>query len=94
VELFGVFVYPFTVASLLTMIVDYGYSLQVVREVAAEPHRVQEIVSRGLRVKLVLATAVLLAVTLAGFVLPDLQGRRTLLVVLTVATIVNSLPSS
>ena len=87
---FGVFLYPYTIASLVAMIVDYGYSLQLVRDVGAEPHRVEEIVSRALRVKVVLAAAVLLGVAVAGFFMSNAREQRVLLVVLTLSTTVNS----
>src|SRR5690242_1513366 len=54
---FGVFIYPMTLATLVTMLVDYGFGLQVVRDISRDSSRVEAVMSRALGSKLVLTAA-------------------------------------
>ena len=51
---FGVFMYPYAIAAILVRIADYGFALQVARDVGREPARTHEIVGRAIGAKLVL----------------------------------------
>lgn len=63
---FGVFMYPYTVAAVLVKIVDYGFALQLARDVGRSPGRVQEIVGRALGAKIVLVVPTLVTAAVVG----------------------------
>lgn len=89
-ETFGIFMYPFTLAALVVIIVDYGFNLQVVRDVGEEPTRVHEIISHALIIKFFLA---LLVIAAAVLLIPNLQALeeyRLILFLLLGASLLNS----
>lgn len=53
-DAFGAFMYPYTVAAVLVKVVDYGFLVQVTRDVAREPANGDRIVARALSAKLLL----------------------------------------
>lgn len=79
VKEFGAFMYCYTISMLAVILVEYGFSLQVVRDVAREPERVKEIVGRAFTVKTLL-TAALLLMTAAAIPIMHLHGRLVTLI--------------
>lgn len=74
VETFGTFMYPFVSATLLGLVADYGFTLQLVREVGRDPARAPIATGRALPAKLALTGLVAVAgVAFAAF-LPERPG--------------------
>src|SRR5882762_7193855 len=89
-ETFGVFIYPFTVTSLAVMLVDYGFSLQLVRDIGKAPGDVQAALHGKLGAKVLLAVLLLLgALALTPTLISD-GYTRSLTWLLLVAAILNS----
>src|SRR5690606_28382800 len=57
---FGEFIFPFTVAGLVALVVDYGFNLQLLSEIGRQPGRARSIVASSLSAKLLLTGAVML----------------------------------
>src|SRR5438876_5069504 len=89
-QTFGVFIYPFTVTALAVMLVDYGFSLQLVRDIGKAPWDVQAALHGKLGAKVLLA--ILLVLGALAFT-PKLMGggsTRSLTWLLLLAAILNS----
>jgi O-antigen/teichoic acid export membrane protein len=76
-ELFGTFAFVFSVCALLTLLVDFGFALYLLREVSAAPEQAAWLVAASLRAKLALCgllvlVAVVVALTLGPSLLPPL----------------------
>ena len=54
-ERFGTFMYPFTIAGILVKVVDYGFLLQVTRDVGRDLSAAHSTMSRAHGAKLLLA---------------------------------------
>jgi O-antigen/teichoic acid export membrane protein len=68
---FGLFSFVFSVSALLVLLVDFGFALYLLREVAARPQQAAQIIAECFRAKLLLAgLAVLLALPVAWFIGP------------------------
>src|SRR6266513_586501 len=87
---FGEFMYPFTVATLLVMIVDYGFGLQLVRDVGRSPHRVQDLVHSATGTKLLLTVGTVVLLGVAGRRLAPDTSQQWLLWLLLAAAGANS----
>ncbi|MBF5038003.1 oligosaccharide flippase family protein [Methylophilus sp. 13] len=57
---FGLVAYSFTLASLFVLIVDYGFSQQLLRDIGADPHKVEDIMGRVFVAKLLLGCLTLI----------------------------------
>ena len=68
---FGVFMYPYAIAAILVRIVDYGFTLQIARDVGREPARTHEIIGRALGAKLVLLVPTIVTSAIVAVRLPD-----------------------
>ena len=89
-ETFGVFMYPFTLAGLIAILINYGFNLQIVRDVGKNPQNAHKITCLGLTVKIILTS---LVVVLAMGIIPFLEvlnGYRGILALLICANILNS----
>ena len=69
-EEFGTFMYPFTIAAILVMLVDYGFALQLMRDIGHNPTAAQQIMGRTLGAKLLLVVPMVLVGTIVGVTLP------------------------
>lgn len=58
-QTFGTFAFVFSVCALLMLVVDFGFSLYLMREVAATPARAGALLAQSLRAKLVLCLPLL-----------------------------------
>jgi O-antigen/teichoic acid export membrane protein len=72
-EQFGLFSFAFSLSALLVLVVDFGFSLYLLREVAATPERAPQLVSECYRLKLRLVAVAASASVLVMFAL----GRQT-----------------
>jgi O-antigen/teichoic acid export membrane protein len=59
-DTFGLFIYPYTLSSLIILIVDYGFNLQVVRNIAIDNNRFHDIITQTLFAKILLTVFVLI----------------------------------
>lgn len=60
VSQFGLFMYWFTITSLIGIVVDYGFSQQILRDIGQNPDRVKEIINKIIAAKLVLSAIVII----------------------------------
>ncbi len=87
---FGVFMYAFTVATLLSMIVDYGFGLQLVRDIGRNARGVNELVHRALGAKLSLTVAAIALLGAIGPLIGGEVGTLPLVWMLFIAAVFNS----
>lgn len=89
-ETFGVFMYPFVLAGIIVILVDYGFNLQLVRDVGRNIQDAHRLTCQALIVK----TLLVLVVAVAGFpffiLLKSLDGYRLLTALLLLDFILNS----
>lgn len=89
-ELFGTFAFVFSVCALLTLLVDFGFAVFLLREVAAAPEQAGPLVAASLRAKLALCAVLLLAaIAVAALLGPKLLPPGLFLVLL-LATVLMS----
>ncbi len=62
---FGLFSFVFSFSGLLVLLVDFGFAVYLLREVAARPAEAPQLIAGGFRAKLVLTLVVLLLLTIA-----------------------------
>src|SRR5690242_4202399 len=67
---FGVFTYPYALAAILVRIVDYGFTLQIARDVGRAPECTHEIVGRAIDSKLILIVPTLVVTGVVSTHLP------------------------
>ena len=89
-ERFGVFMYPFTIAGILVKLVDYGFMLQVARDVGRRQSEAHATMSRAIGAKLLLVLPATGAAYLVAILLPGAEGFGALLAILLVDAIANS----
>ena len=87
---FGVFMYPYALAAILVRIVDYGFSLQVARDVGRSPECTHDIVGRAIGAKLVLLAPALIVSGVMSTHLPRGASYITLLALLLVDALIGS----
>ncbi len=74
---FGTLMYTFSMASLSVLLVDYGFSTQILKEVGARPDRVKEIMGEFLIAKLFLAALLIVISIFASEIIGmELVNRR------------------
>jgi O-antigen/teichoic acid export membrane protein len=78
-ERFGVFMYPFTIAGILVKLVDYGFLLQVARDVGRKTSEAHETMSRALGAKLLLVVPAVAVAAVIPIVMPGANGFGALL---------------
>jgi O-antigen/teichoic acid export membrane protein len=89
-ERFGVFMYPFTIAGILVKLVDYGFLLQVARDVGRRPAEAHATMSRALGAKLVLVVPAAAVAYATALVMPGTKGFGPLLACLLVDALCTS----
>jgi len=87
---FGLFTYPYALAAILVRIVDYGFTLQIARDVGRSPERTHEIVGRAIGAKLVLLVPTLIVSGVVAMYLPKGPSYFALLVLLLLDALVGS----
>jgi O-antigen/teichoic acid export membrane protein len=78
-EKFGVFMYPFTIAGILVKLVDYGFLLQVARDVGRNTAEAHTTMSRALGAKLILVVPAVAIAYGVAVVIPGAKGFAPLL---------------
>jgi len=89
-ERFGVFMYPFTIAGILVKLVDYGFLLQVARDVGRRPAEAHATMSRALGAKLMLVVPAVAVAYVIALVMPGTNGFGALLALLLVDAVCTS----
>lgn len=89
-EKFGTFVYPLVISTLVVIVVDYGFGLQVLRDVGKTAERVKEIIWGALCLKVALSAVVLLLALVLTVWMPCTHGFRILLWLLLPAAVLGS----
>jgi len=89
-ERFGVFMYPFTIAGILVKLVDYGFLLQVARDVGRKTSEAHETMSRALGAKLLLVVPAVAVASIIPIVMPGANGFGALLAFMMVDAICTS----
>ena len=89
-ERFGLFMYPFTIAGILVKVVDYGFLLQVTRDVGRNPSDAHATMSRANGAKLLLAIPAASAAYVISMLLPGDESFGPLLAILFVDAVANS----
>ena len=89
-EKFGVFMYPFTIAGILVKLVDYGFLLQVARDVGRDTGAAHATMSRALGAKLLLVVPAVAVACAIPLVMPGTQGFGALLALMMVDAIGSS----
>jgi len=89
-ERFGAFMYPFTIAGILVKVVDYGFLLQVARDVGRSPSEAHATMSRAHGAKLLLLIPAVVAAYAIAILLPGEKGFGALLAILLVDAVTNS----
>lgn len=89
-ETFGVFMYPFTLAGIIIILVDYGYNLQLVRDVGKNIKDVHRLTCEAVTTKTIL-TIILFVIGLPSIMMiKSLEGYRVTLALLLCANILTS----
>jgi O-antigen/teichoic acid export membrane protein len=90
VDGFGTFMYPFTLSMLLVLIIDYGFALQLVKDISKTPDNVTKLVSKALLAKIIM-TIFLVVVTLSYlFIMSSYKSFNLLFLLLLLAAIIGS----
>ncbi len=92
-EKFGIFMYGFTLTNLASLVADYGFSQQLMREVARLPEQIAESLAAVVSAKLMLV-AVLLLIALGVTVLHPDPEHATVLWVLLLGGLIGSFAES
>jgi O-antigen/teichoic acid export membrane protein len=87
---FGVFTYPYALAAILVRIVDYGFTLQIARDVGRSPERTHEIVGRAIGARMVLLVPALLVSGIVAMHLPKGPSYTILFALLLLDALVGS----
>lgn len=89
-DTFGFFMYPFVLAGMVIILIDYGFNLQLVRDVGHSPEDVHELTCRALALKTILTALVAVFGVLALLTVRAFTEYRLLIVLLVAADIINS----
>jgi O-antigen/teichoic acid export membrane protein len=89
-ERFGTFMYPFTIAGILVKVVDYGFLLQVTRDVGKNLSGAHATMSRANGAKLLLAIPAASIAYVVSILLPGDDAFGPLLAILFVDAVANS----
>lgn len=87
---FGAFMFPYVATTLIAMVVDYGFGLQLVRDIGRAPDRLKEIVAQAALAKVALVVPLIIGCGIAIPLMPLENGFRSLFIVLLAASILNS----
>lgn len=88
---FGSFMYPYVLATIFSVLIDYGLSLRVVRDIAADASRAPVLVSRAFWTKVCIALVLLLPVGASSLMSAQALVEQGLLFVLLAGATVQSL---
>lgn len=89
-EKFGIFMYPFTIATIIAMLLDYGFALQLMRDIGHNPSGARQLMARALGAKTVLIVPMTLVSVAVGATLPHAAAYEILCVLLLCDAFTNS----
>jgi len=89
-EQFGIFMYTFTMAGIIVILIDYGFNLQLVKDVAKNNHDVHRLTCQALSIKTFLTTAVLILGVPIVISVKAFEGYRLLIILILLSNILNS----
>lgn len=87
---FGLIAYTFTLASLFALIVDYGFSQQLLREIGIDPLQVNDLVGNFMISKAVLSGVVIFICYIYFICFPKDGGTEQIFWILLISTLLNS----
>lgn len=87
---FGTVVYAFTLASIFVLLVDYGFSQQLLRDVGAAPETIHQLMGRVLVAKVVLSIAMLILCAIYLLLFPKDQTTEIVFLLLLLSSILAS----
>lgn len=89
-EVFGVFMYPFTIAAIVVKVADYGFALQLMRDIGHAPGQAVQIMRRAFGAKLLLIMPAALVAIIVGVTLPHKEPYGALFGLLLCDALANS----
>jgi O-antigen/teichoic acid export membrane protein len=89
-RLFGIFMYPYAITAILIRLVDYGFALQLMRDIGRSPSRARDITGQALSAKAALVVPTIVAAAIVCVVLPHENDYRILFAILLCDTLANS----
>lgn len=89
-QTFGVFMYPFTLAAIIVILVDYGFNLQLVRDVGKKTQEAHRLTCQAVAIKTILTAIVAVFGLPLILLLKSLEGYRLILGLLLFSNILNS----
>lgn len=88
---FGQFMLPYIIANIIALIVDYGFNLQLVRDISRDPNKVGHLVREALHSKVAISILTILFSTAAISVVKNIESIDvSIFIVLTIAALLNS----
>ena len=87
---FGMVVYSFTLASIFVLLVDYGFSQQLLRDIGAAPTAIDQLMGRVLLAKIALSVAMLIICAMYLFFFPKDTATETVFLLLLASTLLAS----
>lgn len=87
---FGMVVYSFTLASIFVLLVDYGFSQQLLRDIGAAPESIHQLMGRVLVAKVVLSIAMLILCAIYLLLFPKDQTTEIVFLLLLLSSILAS----
>ncbi len=87
---FGLVVYSFTLASIFVLLVDYGFSQQLLRDIGAAPTSIHQFMGRVLVAKVALSIAMLILCAIYLFLFPKDKTTEIVFLLLLLSSILAS----
>lgn len=87
---FGMVVYSFTLASIFVLLVDYGFSQQLLRDIGAAPESIHQLMGRVLVAKVVLSIAMLILCAIYLLLFPKDKTTEIVFLLLLLSSILAS----
>jgi O-antigen/teichoic acid export membrane protein len=87
---FGQFMYPYTISNILVIIVDYGFSLRLVKDISKNPDNLNKIMVVSTISKIILAIVVMVITFVYGFYFAEGSTSGYLLIITMISAILAS----
>jgi O-antigen/teichoic acid export membrane protein len=88
-KIFGVFMFPYTIASIVVLLIDYGFNLQLIRDVGRNTPHAHRLTSQALIIKSLLVL-ILIIIGSPFLILKSLDGYRFIFILLFISYLLNS----
>jgi len=89
-ETFGYFMYPYTLVTIIVILIDYGFNLQIVRDIGKNAQHAHKLTCEAVVAKSLLVIAVTLVGLPLLFLVDVLDGYRILLLLLILSNVLSS----